>query len=189
MKILLFSDTHNDTGSVIRLVERARKEKVDVVIGGGDVADFEKEYEKIVKLLAALNIPVLLVHGNHEGVGMPRKIAARFKNVYFLHEEYKSINNVLFVGYGGGGFATSDPDIDEFGKKFEKEIHKYKKNKLVLILHGPPSNNKLDYLGHFQRHVGCRSRRKFIEKFKPDLVVCGHLHESEGMIDYIKSPR
>ena len=27
--------------------------------------------------------------------------------------------------------------------------------------------------------------RKFIEQFKPEVAICGHIHENSGKIDYI----
>lgn len=47
----------------------------------------------------------------------------------------------------------------------------------ILLVHDPPADTPLD-LTFMKTHVGSTSVRRIIEKWTPDLVVAGHIHES-----------
>ena len=64
---------------------------------------------------------------------------------------------------------------------------KDKLKKWILVTHAPPFNTHLDLV--FDRHVGSKSIRESIEKFNPELNICGHLHENFNIRDKIKSTR
>ena len=55
----------------------------------------------------------------------------------------------------------------------------------ILLVHDPPRNTKLDKV-YGGEHVGSQSIYNIIEKYQPNLAVCGHIHESQG-IDTIKN--
>jgi len=50
---------------------------------------------------------------------------------------------------------------------------------LVAIIHTPPADTRLDRTGT-GAHVGSPGVRAFIEKAKPEVVICGHIHEAVG---------
>lgn len=49
----------------------------------------------------------------------------------------------------------------------------------ILISHNPPKDSACDRISS-GAHVGSVAVREFIEKYQPDLCVCGHIHESIG---------
>ena len=50
----------------------------------------------------------------------------------------------------------------------------------VILSHPPPRDGKLDrtFVG---RHVGSTALRAFIERTRPALVLCGHIHEARAI--------
>ena len=46
-----------------------------------------------------------------------------------------------------------------------------------MLSHCPPSGSKIELLGF----PGSNGVRKAIDKFKPDFVICGHMHEGAGL--------
>jgi len=64
--------------------------------------------------------------------------------------------------------------LDETFAKAEKF------DKLMVAVHEPPQNTKVDIIGAGQ-HVGSPSVRAFIERVQPDIVLTGHIHESRAM--------
>ncbi len=177
MKILAFSDLHVDIDVLYRLEKKAKTEKVDYIIAAGDLSMFENGFDIVLYELNELNIPILLIHGNHESRQFAEVESKSFKNVIFMHKKTFAKDNVLFLGWGGGGFATLDKELDNYASVFKREILKNKDKKIVLIIHGPPYK-MLD--GIYGNNVGCKSRAKFINDIKPDVVICGHLHEFAG---------
>jgi hypothetical protein len=49
----------------------------------------------------------------------------------------------------------------------------------ICCPHAPPARTACDRLPSGE-HVGSRSIRGFVERAQPDLVLCGHIHESRG---------
>jgi Icc-related predicted phosphoesterase len=89
------------------------------------------------------------------------------------------------MGYGGGGFSFIDKKFEKIAKRFKKLIKK--DDKIILVSHAPPYGTKVDMIG--REHCGNKSIRKFVDKEKPDLVICGHLHECAGKEDKIGKTR
>lgn len=52
----------------------------------------------------------------------------------------------------------------------------------ILVTHGPPY--KLRDTNTRGQHCGCRDLRQAIERIKPALHVCGHIHEGYGTEDF-----
>jgi hypothetical protein len=50
----------------------------------------------------------------------------------------------------------------------------------VFCPHAPPYGTACDRLRSGE-HVGSRELRAFVEREIPDLVLCGHIHESRGV--------
>jgi len=121
----------------------------------------------------------LIVHGNHEDEKELEIACSRYENIKFIHNKIENLENLIFLGYGGGGFTKEDP---KFEMAMENFMH-LKEKDFVLVTHAPPYRTKVDEL--MDGHSGNISIRRFIEATSPKLVVCGHLHENDGKTDYI----
>lgn len=183
MRIFAFVDLHQHRSELKRIVSRSKKGDVDVVVCAGDFTIFSSGQDEILKELDSIGKPVLLVHGNHEDAGSVRDSCKRLKNCFFIHNGFFRKNSVLFVGWGGGGFSFRDQRFEDRSKKF---FHLLKPDtRLVFVSHAPPYGTKCDSI-HGQ-HAGNKSLRRFIERARPVLAVCGHLHETAGSMDKIKN--
>ena len=188
MKILAFTDTHGSLSALKRIKSKVNAQKPDLLVCAGDVSLFERGIVGIMRRLDKLNKKIIMVHGNHEDDSTFRKLSKIFKNIIFIHKHHFIQNNVLFLGYGGGGFSIVDKEFEKIANsRFRKLIKNNKDKKIVLVTHGPPYRTRLDKL--MQGHCGNRSIRNFIEKNKIDLLICGHLHENFGKEDKIRKTR
>ena len=151
MKLLLFSDIHNNDKSLRLLEKKARK--VDVCICAGDFTIFEEGMGKVLRKLNSFG-KVLLIHGNHEDAVNVRRRCKGLKNIEFIHKKMYRMENYVFVGHGGEGFALRSEDFEKFSRKL-----KFKKaDKIILVTHQPPYKTKVDYI--WDNH-GNKSYRKF----------------------------
>jgi uncharacterized protein len=50
----------------------------------------------------------------------------------------------------------------------------------IFCPHAPPARTACDRLGSGE-HVGSEVIREFVERTQPELVLCGHIHESRGL--------
>lgn len=179
MKILAFVDSHGSPEAMRKIEETAKKEGVKYILCAGDVTIFGNEYKKIMEKMDKIGITVLYVHGNHEGEEESRKICSGLKNVVFLHKKVIEDGDVVFVGFGGGGFSKRDIEFEQWGLR----LPKYEGKKIVLMTHAPPLKTKLDDI--WGESAGNESFRRFIEGYKPVIAISGHLHENRGRKDKI----
>ena len=157
MKILVFGDTHGNLKVLDKVISRSKN--VDLVICLGDLSNLGKNLKESAKKLKVIDKPILMIHGNHES---KEEVDSIFKgNIINLHKGAYELNEYVFFGYGGGGFAKTNKDFENVTKKFIKTIKK--NSKVILITHGPPYKTAADLIPGLG-HVGCKSIRKFIEE-------------------------
>jgi Icc-related predicted phosphoesterase len=180
MLILAFTDTHGDEKALHRAGRKMKR--AELVICTGDVTIFENHLKRELKMISHMagGKKVLMLHGNHETEEHMRQECRQFRNIIFLHKDFYEIGDYLFAGFGGGGFALRDHDFERFAKKINA---RRKGKKLILLLHGPPYKNRTDII--MGKHAGSKSYTELIRKAKPELVLCGHLHENNGKHDRI----
>lgn len=188
MKLLAFTDIHGSLTALKRIEHKVKSENPDLLICAGDISVFEHGIAGIFRRLNKLNKKIIMVHGNHESSTTYIKYSRIFKNIIFAHKGRFIENNLLFLGYGGGGFSQRDREFEQLAKsKFNEIIKNNKNKKIIFITHAPPYGTRVDKLG--RNHTGNKSLRDFIEKYKIDLHICGHLHENFGKEDKIKNTR
>jgi len=181
MKLLCFVDLHGDVNYLKKLVKRASADDVDLVICAGDLTNFEDKIRYLLRALNSIGKKVLLIQGNHESEESLKEAAGDYSNVVFFNRRAVKKGGYVFLGYGEGGFALEEPQ--SFRKLARKWYGEYQKENVVLVSHGPPFGTKIDRLGN--RYTGSKDVRAFIERIKPKLVICGHLHETAGLKDKI----
>lgn len=186
MKIIAFTDFHASGKALKKVRKKIKKEKPDLLICTGDITIFGQSQKKVIQSIADLGMPTLIVHGNHEDYYSFREQCRKHKNLTNMHKKIKAINGFTFLGYGGEGFRIIVPEFEHWAEKIKNKI---KNKKLVLLIHAPPYNTKLDIT--IDEHCGCNSFTKFIRKYKNNIVLtlCGHLHENFKVEDKIGNVR
>jgi putative phosphoesterase len=185
MNIIAITDLH---GRHEFSTETAKQIKsADLVLIAGDLTNFGKgsDADRILKEIQAFNRHILAIPGNCDHVSVNKLLK---KLGISLHGTTKKIDDIIFRGLGGSKktpFNTpqeySEKELsvilNDFPEKQEFRFH-------ILISHTPPVKTKLDrtFMG---QHVGSYAVRSYIEKYEPDLVICGHIHEARG-VDNIK---
>ena len=187
MKLLVFTDIHTSTKAFVRLQKNIAKWKPDLLLCCGDFTVFGHDLHKTLKKLAGLKKPLLLIPGNHEDIKETRNACKMYKNIINIHGKQHKVGDVLFLGWGGGGFALVDREFELKAKQWENAVRKAAK--VVLVTHGPPYNTNLDKI--VGESCGCKSIAKFIKKFKNKLTYAfsGHLHENFNKEDQIGTCR
>jgi hypothetical protein len=176
MQILAFSDIHGNSRALDAIIKKSKK--VDLLVCCGDLTIFEHGITGMMNALNKLNKPVLLIHGNHETDDVVGGLCKKYKNLFFIHKKQYCVEDVCFIGFGGGGFSLRDEELEKFMKRL-----KPKKDKIILATHAPPYGTRLDSI--FRGHRGSKTVADFIKRFKPIYAFSGHLHENEGRTDKI----
>lgn len=178
MKILAFTDTHSSRTSLEKLLKKAKKEKVNIILCAGDLSVFENGLEAMLKILDRANVPTFVINGNHESEEILAHLVKRHKNLRFCHKKLFRAGDIYIFGFGGGGFSLTDSEFEKTAKKFSKAL---RNKRFILLTHAPPYNTKVDLVG--RSHCGNKSIANFIKLHQPILSVSGHLHETEGRKD------
>jgi len=183
MKILAFGDVHGDSRLVKKLAEKAVKEKVDLVVICGDLTYFDQSTDNLIGPFIKKKKKVILVPGNHETVATADFLAELYgvKNIHGYSLKYK---NLGFFGCGGANIGPNvlpESEIFELLKKGYKGLKGTKKK--ILVSHVHPSKTIMEKFTQF--FPGSTGLRKAIDTFKPDIVLCSHVHEAEGIEEKI----
>ena len=180
-KILAVADIHGDSRLVKKLAKQAKEEKVDLVIVAGDWTWFGQPTKEIVSPFLKNKTPILAIHGNHDPETISAELEHVYKGVVDLHKKNYSKNKIGFFGSG-----TTDWGFYEDEKQVYKELSKAHKNikdlkKKIMVAHCPPRGSKIELLGF----PGSGGVRKAIDKFKPNILICGHIHDGGGIVEQI----
>lgn len=183
LKILTAGDIHGDRGLARRLADRAEKEDVDLVILCGDLTLLEQSTDNIIGPFVKKGKKVLLIPGNHESFATADFLAQVYgvKNIHGYSVRYK---NVGIFGCGGatqvGPHRMGEKETFDILKKSFYDIKELEKR--IMVTHEHPAGTNME----FGRHIpGSSAIRKAIDCFKPDLVLCSHVHEAEGIEEKI----
>lgn len=182
MKLLAFVDPHLNKIALNKIKEKAIKHKPDLLVCCGDITFFGQGLDKVGKFLNDLNIKILIIPGNHESTQEIKSLCSKYKNLINIHKGLFQYKEFSFFGWGTGGFSYIEEEFERLVKQFKKEVPKIKK--LIFVTHAPIHGTSTDVLSN--KHLGCKSTRKFIEDFQPVLVLCGHFHETFNKQDKIK---
>lgn len=183
LKILAAGDIHGDTGLAERLAERAEKEKCDLVILCGDLTMMEQSTDNIIGPFKKRNEKVLILPGNHETVATADFLAELYgvKNIHGYSVRY---GDVGIFGCGGANIGMFRLEEDEIYSLLKKGFDKIRYlNKKIMATHVHPSESKMEKFTEI--FPGSTGVRKAIEKFNPDILLCSHVHEAEGIEEKI----
>jgi Icc-related predicted phosphoesterase len=174
VKLLAFSDLHRDLGQAARLVELS--EEADVVAGVGDFASIHEGLGETIEALKPITKPTVLVPGNNETEAALREAAGGWATV--LHGGGAEIEGIDIFGIGAGIPVTPWEWSFDLTEEAAAELLEACPEECVLAVHSPPRGH-VDVSGA-GTHLGSEAVLEAIERRRPRLAVCGHIHESWG---------
>ena len=167
MKILAVADLHGAQYRVNMLLDNIKKYSPDLVIVCGDITQFGPG-DVAKNFLNQIPVETLAVSGNIDTDDVSTSISgSRATNI-----DMKKIvkKGVTFVGINGVNETQTH--------YFFKENNKILDEKSVLVTHVPPYNTQDKiFIG---KHGGSKELRDIVDKYKPRLVLSGHIHENPG---------
>ena len=193
IRLLAFSDYRvQDIGSLIRFVQSQRRPDL-ILYAGDDIRRFRQAQTNFFQRLAALSrYGLCAVAGNDDRPEVRELITGR--HVFSVHSCALVLGRFAILGIEG---APIFPMRDGFDKSYNKGFLLYpepildwhirrwmacafKRKKLIVVSHTPPSG-VLDFAMRFgRRNIGSRPLRQFLES-SPNALLCvsGHVH-SQG---------
>ena len=188
MKIFAASDLHGDQSLAERLAERAEKEQADLVILAGDITHNDTSTKSIIGPFVKRQRKVMIIPGNHDSITTVDFLAEMY-GIKNMHGYSATYGDIGFFGCGGAtvGPHTQMSDEEIFSTlKYSHEQVKDAKKK-VMITHVHPSGSKIERFSQF--FPGSEGVTRAIKEFKPDIVLCGHIHEAAGIEEILGKSR
>lgn len=188
LKILAVSDTHHDTKIMRELAEKAERENVDLVILCGDFTHFGKDPENKIGPFVARGKKVLFIPGNHEDDAICDFFSEAYK-VKNIHGKYVVYSDVGIFASGKAYAVGPNTISEEETFKLLQESHEKIKHlrKKVMVTHNHPAGTAMAALSNIVH--GSKAVRRAIEEFQPDVLLCGHVHEAEGIEEMVGKTR
>jgi len=183
LKILASGDIHGDISQARKLADQAEKENVDLVVLCGDLTYAESSTEGIIGPFVKKKKKVLLIPGNHETVATADFLAELY-GATNLHGYSIICKDVGLFGCGGANIGVFQLDEDEIYDLIKKGYQRIKDvKKKIMVTHVHPSGSLMEKFT--QIFPGSNGVRKAIDRFKPDILLCSHVHEAEGIEEMI----
>jgi uncharacterized protein len=181
LRLLITSDIHGDSSQASKLAKRAEEKKADLVIIAGDISYFDEHAKGVIGPFLNHGREVVFVPGNHD-LATTKWVEDKYR-IKNLQKTPVRKKNVGFFGCGGANVGINLLDEDEIYEYLEKGFNKIKDSKKkVMVTHVHPSGSEIEKFSSFE---GSSAVRRAIKKFKPDIHICGHIHEAEGMEEVI----
>jgi len=187
MKILAFGDLHGDSKLAEKLADKADKEKVDLVIICGDITNFDKSTDGMMKPFVQRHQKVLFIPGNHDSFATADFLADFYgiRNIHGYSVRYKDIG---IFGAGGANIGIEQLSEKELYDLLQKGFDKIKYlKKKIMVTHVHPTDTKMEKFSSFV--PGSSGIKRAVDKFKPDIMLCSHVHEAEGLEEKIGKTR
>jgi Icc-related predicted phosphoesterase len=176
LRLLIFSDIHNDWKALEKLLDT----EADYYIAAGDQITWAKGLERCGEILQKRGDRVYVLPGNHESADQVANMCARY-GMHNFHERHFQVGQWQVAGLGYSNptpFNTpgeySEPQLADRLQRFAEL------RPLVLVCHAPPYGTDLDRI-RSGLHAGSSAVRDFIQKHQPEYFFCGHIHEAEGV--------
>jgi len=166
---------------------------------------------KILRALDRLGVPVYIVFGNHDDfselseISKDRRlkdyspVVSKMRNVRNMHLKAVKLGGFTLVGHGGYEPKAMLHGRTALTTAQRKKILASRKNIIasvcrllkgrkdtILLTHDVPYGCGIDVIRNPASpvngmHIGEMAYAKVIEKCKPSIHVCGHMHENQGM--------
>lgn len=192
MKIIAFGDIHMATEAVHSI---PGIQEADLVLLNGDLTNYGtiSDAKKVLDSVMQINPNVLAQYGNLDHPEINDYLQELDMN---LHGQARLVQGqVCLIGVGGSNptpFNTpsefEEQELQEIvtngfrqGIEFAslaEPLHNHK-IPVILISHAPPFKTRVDKI-RSGKHVGSTAIRKAIEHYRPNLCICGHIHEARG---------
>jgi Icc-related predicted phosphoesterase len=158
--------------------------EVDVLVVGGDIttAGTPDEAERAIELWRPLAPRILAVAGNMDSPAIDERLVELGVS---LDARGALIGD---VGIAGVSAAPRSPmhtphelADDEVGRRGEAALSAVADCRVrVFCPHAPPYGTACDLLRSGE-HVGSPALRALVEREKPDVLLCGHIHEARAV--------
>lgn len=187
MRILALADIHGSPQGESTVRRLAAQTSPDLLAIAGDLTG-QTGIRSTRDMLAGLAVPAFIVPGNMD----PRAANASLTvgKARNIDLEKAQVGQFSFVGFGGNTVWEAERRANPAElEAIEKKVGRLVGPMTVFLTHVPPFGH-LDSVpvppafspgSGLEEHIGSHFMRRLEERFRPVLVISGHVHESRGI--------
>lgn len=182
MKIVALADNHN-------MYYDFEVPECDVLIHAGDFsgAGFFLEFEDFLEWF---NVQParhkIFIAGNHDKAlffepnrSKSLELLEQYPEITYLEDSFIMVDGFKIYGTPWTPKFYNWAFMQERGKPIKSKWDLIDYDTDILIVHGPPYDHGDKCVD--EEKVGCKDLLERIQKIKPSLVICGHIHEAAGV--------
>jgi len=176
MRIYAVADLHAKTERLSRIQEKIAALKPDVLVVAGDISAYFKP-AAVIRHLDRMAVPVFVVRGNSD---FPRvdDLVAKSTNITSLHRRTVQRKGFVFSGVNGTIPVPFHSRIALREGGIVRQAAEWIQGRSVVVAHPPPWGMLDGVFGKY--HAGSRAVREIIQRYQPEVFICGHIHEDTG---------
>ncbi|MDR1776293.1 MAG: metallophosphoesterase [Desulfovibrio sp.] len=175
-------DIHDDAALFSRIPELSRAAGVIVT---GDLTNVggAREAEAVMDVLRGSGKPIWAQIGNMDKPEVDQWLTEQGVNLHRRTVELTPETAMFGVGASTQTPFSTPSEFPESAyegwlKDCWKDAGKYPRT--VLVAHNPPKDTACDVISG-NAHVGSTAVRAFLEEARPDVCLCGHIHEAKAV--------
>lgn len=191
MKAILISDTHGRQAYIPNQWVENKDNSIDTILHGGDVSNIGKldDIESFFAWYNSLNYKnKIFIAGNHDwgfqrDPKTIREILRKYPDITYLQDSSITINGIKIYGsphqpyfYDWAFNLQRGPQLKAMWDKIDLDTD-------ILISHGPAADTGYLDLCPDGFHAGCVDLKEAIDRIKPKLHLCGHIHDGYGVYE------
>ncbi len=171
MRILAIADVESEY--LWDYFERDKLKEIDLIISCGDL---DPQYLSF--LVTVSTVPVLYVHGNHDG----RYRETPPEGCICIEDQIYEYQGIRILGLGGsmrynqGTYQYTESQMERRIARLKWKLFS-KRGFDILVTHAPAYQIND---GEDLPHQGFRAFRRLVEKYQPKYFLHGHMHLSYG---------
>lgn len=169
------ADIHGKAERLAELEKNVMELKPDLLVLAGDITGFFQKNQTLKKL-KSLNVETVAVRGNSDMLISDRDFLAF--DIVPLHLATVRKEGLKIVGISGALPLPFHTRIRLREHCLEKELMAMVDKDTILVSHPPPFGTRDEVLEKL--HAGSRLIKNVVDRRKPRIVLCGHIHERSG---------
>ncbi len=174
LRLFALADIHAEEAALDRLRAISMRANYDAVIIAGDITNngpvsFAKE------VLELFPDNLYVVHGNMDSAPVVDMLAS---SKSYVHGRKAKLGEWNIVGLGGSNPTPFHTPSEYSEGEIERILSAANVDEYTILVSHPPPYGIFDNVGTI--NAGSKSVRECIEKKRPILALCGHIHENEG---------
>ena len=177
MKFLVLSDLHGAKSELEWINPMIAEENVDYVLFLGDAVEMPCAAQDSADMISLIDSDkVLAIPGNIDSPDLVDLLDSVSEN---MHGKGKQIGDLYIAGLGGSNPTIFDTPFELQEDDIYNRLDAISKERMVLMLHAPAYG--FNDVIPSEISVGSKGILDIVKKYRPKLVLSGHIHESFGM--------